>query len=266
MSFYTAATHQYTDRYASKSRGLAWIIILSVLGLHGMAIAHLFKQPTNISTLQAGEQGQSIQTFMIQAPPPQVAPEPASVAAAQPEPILTTQAQSSAFTATPIEPIPQPIKPKPTKPVKPQPSKPVKPQPSKPVKPQPQKIIQPTTQSHSSTSTTHSQTSSTNTGQSHSSSSQQILGQHDIQYRKKPVPKYPVVSRKLKEQGQSIVLVQVDNNGQPIQVRLNSSSGFARLDKAALDAVQKAQFKPYQQGGTAQTVWVKIPIIFSLTH
>jgi protein TonB len=79
-----------------------------------------------------------------------------------------------------------------------------------------------------------------------------------------PNPAYPVRSRRAGEQGTATIRVLVDVTGRPAQVSLASSSGHADLDQAALSAVRSAQFRPYVEGGLAQSVWVHVPIKFVL--
>ena len=42
------------------------------------------------------------------------------------------------------------------------------------------------------------------------------------------------------------------------------SSGFARLDEAAMSAVRKTRFKPYTENGKAVAGWVRMPFPFEL--
>lgn len=79
-----------------------------------------------------------------------------------------------------------------------------------------------------------------------------------------PNPVYPARSRRASEQGTATVRVLVDVAGRPSQVSLQSSSGHAALDEAAISAVRAAQFRPYSEGGLAQAVWVLVPIRFVL--
>ncbi len=51
-------------------------------------------------------------------------------------------------------------------------------------------------------------------------------------------PDYPPVSRRLGEQGTVIIEVLVDAGGHAVEAKLVQSSGFARLDQAALDGVK----------------------------
>ena len=51
--------------------------------------------------------------------------------------------------------------------------------------------------------------------------------------------------------------------GRPAQIQIERSSGFARLDDAARDAVEKALFRPHVVNGIAQPAQVLIPIEFA---
>lgn len=66
-------------------------------------------------------------------------------------------------------------------------------------------------------------------------------------------PDYPPVSRRLGEQGTVILEVVVDPGGRAVEAKLVQSSGFARLDQAALDGVKdRYRFVPGTVDGVAQ--------------
>ena len=50
----------------------------------------------------------------------------------------------------------------------------------------------------------------------------------------------------------------------PRTVQVSRSSGFTRLDDAALSAVQKARFKPYTENGQPTAGWALVPLDFTL--
>ncbi|MCL4738205.1 MAG: TonB family protein [Burkholderiaceae bacterium] len=87
-----------------------------------------------------------------------------------------------------------------------------------------------------------------------------------IEYLVLPDIVYPASSRRLNEQGLVIVAVHVDAAGVPQEVRLTQSSGFDRLDRAALAGVRRARFKPYTEGGQPTAGWARIPIPFELEN
>jgi protein TonB len=86
----------------------------------------------------------------------------------------------------------------------------------------------------------------------------------DADYLNNPSPKYPALSRRLREQGVVMVRVHVLSDGLPQTVELKSTSGSERLDQAALDAVRQWRFVPAKRGSEAIAAWVVVPISFSL--
>lgn len=85
-----------------------------------------------------------------------------------------------------------------------------------------------------------------------------------IDYLEPPAPVYPRASRRLNEAGLVVVRVFVDVDGLPRQVQVLQSSGFVRLDEAAVEGVRQARFKPWRQDGRAAAGWARIPIPFEL--
>lgn len=77
-------------------------------------------------------------------------------------------------------------------------------------------------------------------------------------------PVYPIESRRAGEQGASTLKVLVSQQGEPEQIELKQSSGYARLDNAAIDAVRKWQFIPAKRDDQAIATWVIVPIRFQL--
>ena len=75
---------------------------------------------------------------------------------------------------------------------------------------------------------------------------------------------YPHESLKAREQGTVMLLVLVGTDGSVEDIRIDKSSGFSRLDRAARDAVKQWRFNPARHGGLAQRAWARVPISFSL--
>ncbi len=84
-----------------------------------------------------------------------------------------------------------------------------------------------------------------------------------ISYLRAPQPQYPSLARKLGEQGTVLLRVFVNEQGHPERVDISQSSGSARLDEAARQAVLRALFKPYSEGGVAQAMFAMVPIKFA---
>jgi periplasmic protein TonB len=78
-------------------------------------------------------------------------------------------------------------------------------------------------------------------------------------------PKYPLESRRRREQGTVLLNVTLDAEGAIASVALARSSGFERLDKAALEAVRRWRWSPTVRGGEAVAVRGVVEIPFELT-
>lgn len=83
-------------------------------------------------------------------------------------------------------------------------------------------------------------------------------------YLDNPKPPYPMLSRRLKEEGEVRLRVWVDAAGAPSRVALSRSSGFERLDRIALETVQRWRFTPARQGDQAIAAQVIVPVTFNL--
>ena len=77
-------------------------------------------------------------------------------------------------------------------------------------------------------------------------------------------PRYPPASARAREQGTVLLRVLVDENGAPAKVEIARSSGHARLDASARDAVARAKFRPVMRNGKAVSVWGIVPVAFRL--
>jgi periplasmic protein TonB len=87
-----------------------------------------------------------------------------------------------------------------------------------------------------------------------------------VEYVRQPIPRYPPQSRRLREQGVVVLRVEIDEQGTACSIEIETSSGHARLDEAAREAVARAAFRPYMEGGTPRRALVLIPIEFSLNR
>ncbi len=79
-----------------------------------------------------------------------------------------------------------------------------------------------------------------------------------------PAPSYPAVSRRLGEQGVVLLSVLIGADGLPQKVELKKSSGFDRLDRQALETVQRWRFVPGSRNGVPEAMWFVQPINFVL--
>lgn len=86
----------------------------------------------------------------------------------------------------------------------------------------------------------------------------------DADYLHNPKPAYPVMSRRLGEQGRVVLNVRVLADGTPEKVEVKTGSGYPRLDQAALEAVARWRFVPARRGDVPVDAWVQVPLNFSL--
>jgi len=96
-------------------------------------------------------------------------------------------------------------------------------------------------------------------------SSPKLIPASAVQYLEPLVVDYPRQSKRNGEVGLVVVRAYVDSQGGASRsVAVEKSSGFVRLDQAAIAAVQRARFKPYTENGQPVEGWALIPIHFEL--
>jgi protein TonB len=78
-------------------------------------------------------------------------------------------------------------------------------------------------------------------------------------------PAYPAAAQKAGERGTTIVAVYVNAVGNPYKVLLSETSGYADLDRAAVEAVRSWHFVPATKSGTAVSEWTAVGIQFNLS-
>ncbi len=83
-------------------------------------------------------------------------------------------------------------------------------------------------------------------------------------YLHNPKPPYPGLSKRLGEQGKVVVRVLIGVDGTAQQAEIKQSSGFNRLDQAALDTVLRWRYVPGKRAGVPETMWFNVPISFVL--
>lgn len=79
-------------------------------------------------------------------------------------------------------------------------------------------------------------------------------------------PSYPVESRQLREQGTVILAVLLSPDGRVDQISIKQSSGFFRLDRAAMRAVRHWRWSPTLVDGQAVAVRGMLTIPFILRN
>lgn len=79
-------------------------------------------------------------------------------------------------------------------------------------------------------------------------------------------PVYPPAAIRLNQTGTVMLSVQVLENGRVGDVRVEQSSGYARLDEAAVREARRWKFVPGTHDGVPMTMWKQIPITFRLQN
>ncbi|MFM2051071.1 MAG: hypothetical protein RL682_1562 [Pseudomonadota bacterium] len=83
-------------------------------------------------------------------------------------------------------------------------------------------------------------------------------------YLNNPKAPYPPLSKRLGEQGSVVVRVWIGTDGLASQPSLKTSSGFDRLDQAALNAVLSWRYVPGKRGGVPEAMWFDVPVNWQL--
>ena len=71
-----------------------------------------------------------------------------------------------------------------------------------------------------------------------------------------PNQRYPRMSQTMGEQGTVLVRILIGDNGLPKKAELQKTSGFERLDQAALEFVMQSRYKPGTLGGKPTEMWM----------
>jgi protein TonB len=83
-------------------------------------------------------------------------------------------------------------------------------------------------------------------------------------YLNNPRPAYPPLSKRLGEEGKVVLRVLIEADGSASKAEIRSSSGYDRLDQAALQTVLRWRYLPGKRGGVAEAMWFNVPINFVL--
>ena len=86
----------------------------------------------------------------------------------------------------------------------------------------------------------------------------------DADYLHNPRPLYPSTSQRLNEQGRTTVRVLIGTNGLAERAEIAKSSGYKRLDDAAINTVMRWRYVPGKRGGVAEAMWFDVPINWTL--
>ena len=80
-----------------------------------------------------------------------------------------------------------------------------------------------------------------------------------------PMPKYPVAALRRNEGGTVLLRVSVGSDGSPTDIDVAQRSGSRDLDRAAINAVRKWEFRPATRNGQPVASIVDVPVEFRPT-
>jgi protein TonB len=83
-------------------------------------------------------------------------------------------------------------------------------------------------------------------------------------YLNNPPPPYPPLSKRMGEQGRVVIRARIEVDGSASQAEIRTSSGYERLDQAALQTVRRWRYLPGKRAGVPEAMWFNIPIQFVL--
>ena len=248
----------------SSSIGLRAGAGLVVLALHAAVVGAIFMAPPEAPKL---EQPETIMVSVIEAPVAQVAKaeEPAPEA---PQPVVEPPPEPQAEPELETKPDPEP-EPEPEPVVEKPPMPAPKPKPKPKPKPQPkQEAPKQEPAGHAARAAHRRARRQPGHAKPAAGAAARPAGA-GVQRRvpgRQASANYPMASRRMREEGRVVVLVEINNQGLVVSARVDSSSGSPRLDEAALAAIRKARFKPYTRNGVAYAAKAKIPFDFVMRN
>ncbi len=75
---------------------------------------------------------------------------------------------------------------------------------------------------------------------------------------------YPKASLMNEEQGAVTMSFLVSASGEVLDSKIEKSSGFKNLDKAAIKAISACKFKPGTKDGAVAQTWTKVDYVWAL--
>lgn len=225
------------------SRFQSLLALIGVIALHGGAIGLALWAPapkTQELVLP------TVQGILLPAPPAETVQIP-SAKEQPPEPIP-----------------PEPEKPKPKPQPKPKPKEPLKPKPPVELPPSENAISQPQEVIEEAPPPSAVQPAMPAVADNDSLGAPITPPQMDANPLNNPAPAYPVLSRRMKEQGVVLLEILILADGSVGEIRIKESSGFKRLDETAVKAVKRWRYTPAKRGSTAIEYWYLQPVEFSL--
>jgi len=86
----------------------------------------------------------------------------------------------------------------------------------------------------------------------------------DAYQHNNPAPRYPKLSKRLREEGTVLLQLLINQNGTVSEVEIKTSSGYPRLDRAAIKAVKRWRYTPASQGSETIAYRYEQPVHFAM--
>ncbi|MEE9913580.1 MAG: energy transducer TonB [Deltaproteobacteria bacterium] len=84
-------------------------------------------------------------------------------------------------------------------------------------------------------------------------------------YRENPPPGYPELARQQGYEGVVLVAAEILADGRVGKAVVSKSSGYAILDRSAVNAVKQWKFEPAKKSGIPYKTWAELPIKFVIS-
>jgi protein TonB len=85
-----------------------------------------------------------------------------------------------------------------------------------------------------------------------------------VRYVKEPTLNFPLLAKRAREQGTVVLRITVDVNGRLKEAWVHKSSGFERIDQAALKDIHSARFVPQMEDGKPVEWQTLAPLAYDL--
>ncbi len=92
----------------------------------------------------------------------------------------------------------------------------------------------------------------------------EAISDANLQVTRRVEPAYPSASRRAGEQGTAVFSVLVDPSGHPQTIKVQNSSGYDRLDQAAMEAIRHWIFNPAVRDSQKVAAWTSVRVKFQL--
>ena len=86
-----------------------------------------------------------------------------------------------------------------------------------------------------------------------------------MSYNSRIQPKYPPQALRQRHEGTVTLMILVGVDGSPKDIKVEKSSGYRELDRAAVETAQKWRFNPMIRNGQKIEGYARVPVTFNLS-